>query len=151
MEENKNPFTGTIRVTSKGVGYFSLPDSEEDFEISPEDIGTALNRDTVKIEDLKKVSKYGRKLARVVEIIERHKNDFVGNLEKTPEGFFCVPDDKRMYRDIFVSKENVKDARDGDKVQVRITEWTDPTKSPQGEVIRLIGRAGEHNTEMLGI
>ena len=150
-EENKNPYIGTIRVTGKGVGYFPIPDSDEDFEVSPENINTALNRDTVRIEDLKRLSPYGRKMAKVVEIVHRHKNDFVGTLEKSPEGFFLVPDDKRLYRDIFVSKENAKDAKEGDKVQVKILEWEDPEKSPKGQVIRLIGRAGEHNTEMLGI
>lgn len=150
-EENKDPYVGTIRVTGKGVGYFPMPNSDEDFEISTENINTALNRDTVRVEDLKRVSPYGRKLAKVVEILHRHKNDFVGTLEKTPEGFFVVPDDKRLYRDIFIPEGKNKDARDGDKVQAKIMEWSDPEKSPKGEIIRLIGRAGEHNTEMLGI
>ncbi|MSR87588.1 MAG: ribonuclease R [Candidatus Zambryskibacteria bacterium] len=149
-EENKDPFIGTIRVTSKGVGYFPMPDSEEDFEIQPENINTALNRDNVRIEDLKKES-FERKQAKVVEIIERHKTEFVGTLEKSDEGFFLIPDDKRMYRDIFVSANKTLDGKNGDKAQAKITEWTDASKSPKGEVIRVIGRAGEHNTEMLGI
>lgn len=148
-EENKDPFVGTIRVTGKGVGYFSVPDSEEDFEIQPENINTALNRDTVRIEDTKSLSQYDRKQAKVVEIIERHKTEFVGTLEKADEGFFLVPDDKRLYRDIFIS--DAKDAKDGDKVQVKMLEWKDSSKSPKGELVRVIGRAGEHNTEMLGI
>lgn len=144
-EEQANPYIGTIRVTGKGVGYFPMPNSEEDFEIPPEHINTALNRDTVRVEDLRRTSPYGRKLAKVVEVIERHKTEFVGTLDQD----FVIPDDKRMYRDIFV--EDKKRAKDGDKVQVRITEWSDAGKSPKGEVVRVIGRAGEHNTEMLGI
>lgn len=150
-EEIQDPYIGMIRVTGKGVGYFPIPDSEEDFEIQPEDIGTALNRDTVRIEDLKKKSPYDRRLARVVEIIERHKTEFVGTLEKTNEGFFLIPDDKKFYRDIFVMPETIGEAKSGDKAQVRITEWSDTNKSPKGELVRVIGRAGEHNTEMLGI
>src|SRR3989344_1130850 len=42
-------------------------------------------------------------------------------------------------------------AKEGDKIQAKITEGPDPSKSPKGEVVRVIGRAGEHNTEMLGI
>ena len=134
-----------IRVTGKGVGYFTPPEDPQadDFEVQPENLATALNRDTVKIEILGRELK-GRKQAKVIEIVERHKTAFVGTLD----GSFVVPDDKRVYRDIFVE---TNDAKDGDKVQVRITEWTDANKSPKGEIIRIIGRAGEHNTEMVGI
>lgn len=150
-EENQNPFIGTIRVTGKGIGYFSMPDSDDDFEIQPENINTALNRDTVRIEDLKKKSQYDRRQAKVVEIIERHKLDFVGTLEKEAQGFFVVADDKRLYRDIFIPEGKELNGKHGDKVQAHITDWADPSKSPKGEVIRIIGKAGEHNTEMLGI
>jgi ribonuclease R len=152
-EENKDPYVGTIRVTGKGVGYFPIPNSptEEDFEIQPENIGTALNRDTVRIEDMKSESQYGRKQAKVVEILERHKTDFVGTIENDEQGAFVIPDDKRMYRDIFIPVGKTLGAEDGDKVQVKIGVWNDASKSPHGEVIRIIGRAGEHNTEMLGI
>lgn len=150
-EENKDPFVGTIRVSGKGVGYFPQPNSDEDFEIQPENIATALNRDTVRIEDLKK-EVYGRKQAKVVEIIKRHKTEFVGTLEKSEEGFFVVPDDKRMYRDIFIPAGSAMDSnQEGDKVQAQIQSWNDPTKSPIGWIMRTIGRAGEHNAEMLGI
>ena len=123
-------FEGTVHVTGKGVGYFPVPDADEDFEIQPENLNAALNRDKVKVEPLQKEI-FGRKQARVVEIRERHKTEFVGALEKAEEGFFLVPDDKRMYRDIFVQKEKVKNAKEGDKVQVKIVEWPDPSKSPK--------------------
>lgn len=151
MKETKEKMLeGTIRVTGKGVGYFENPDSDVDFEIQPENIKTALNRDRVKIEPTGR-ELYGRKQARVVEIVERHKTEFVGTLEEDAAGFFLVPDDKRMYRDIFIPKDKVRTGKSGDKAQVKITEWEDTSKSPKGEVIRVIGKAGEHNTEMIGI
>jgi len=149
-EIEKNELEGTIRVTGKGVGYFPIPDTDEDFEIEPDNLNGALNRDRVKLEPIQgEVA--GRKQARVVEIVERHKTQFVGVLEKSDTGFFLVPDDKRMYRDIFVPSDATRGATSDDKVQVKITEWPDTSKSPKGEVIRVIGKAGEHNTEMLGI
>lgn len=149
-EKDSQILEGSIRVTGKGVGYFAVPDADQDLEIQPENINTALNHDRVKVEKLgKKV--YDREQARVVEIVERHKTEFVGTLEKENDNFFLVPDDKRMYRDIFVPAEKIKGAEDGQKVQVKITEWGDPAKSPRGEVVRVIGKAGEHNAEMLGI
>ena len=150
-EQNDKILEGTIRVTGKGVGYFPNPDdTKDDYEIQPENIKTALNRDRVKVEPIDR-EVYGRKQAKVVEIVERHKTEFVGALEEDTAGFFLVPDDKRMYRDIFVPKDKVREGKVGDKVQVKITEWSDSSKSPKGEVIRVVGKAGEHNTEMLGI
>jgi ribonuclease R len=149
-EQKESILEGTIRVTGKGVGYFADPQGGDDFEIQPENIKTALNRDKVRIELLGREI-YGRKQARVTEIFERNKTQFVGTLEEDPAGFFLVPDDKRMYRDIFIAPEKAGKGRAGDKVQVIITEWSDPSKSPKGEVIRIIGKAGEHNAEMVGI
>ncbi len=149
-KDKNNILEGIVRVTGKGVGYFSVSDKEDDLEIQPENLATALNRDKVRIELLGK-EVLGRKQARVVDIPERHKIEFVGTLEKDGPNYFLVPDDKRMYRDIFVPFDSAQGSSDKDKVQVRITEWGDPTKSPKGEVIRRIGTAGEHNAEMLGI
>ncbi|MEX2014302.1 MAG: RNB domain-containing ribonuclease, partial [Parcubacteria group bacterium] len=150
MTEN-NILEGTIRVTGKGVGYFPMPtEADRDLEIQPENLSGALNRDRVKVELLKQ-EVMGRPQAKVTDIVERHKTEFVGTLEKSDEGFFLVPDDKRMYRDIFVPKEKTKGGKEGEKVQVKITEWPDTAKSPKGEVVRVIGKAGEHNAEMLGI
>lgn len=152
-EENKI-IEGTIHVTGKGIGYFPIPNADENFEIQTENINSALNRDRVKVEPVNKEI-FGRKQARVVEIVERNKTEFVGTLEKHDSldgrGFFLVPDDKRMYRDIFVPIESAKNAVERNKVQVKITEWSDPSKSPKGKVIRVIGQTGEHNAEMLGI
>ena len=142
---------GIIKITGKGVGYFPNPDDvENDFEIQPENINTALSGDTVRVEATG-VEAYGRKQAKVVEIIERKKTMFVGVLEKSAEGFFLIPDDKRMYIDIFVPSASAAKGVEGDKVQVKIVEWKDPKKSPIGEVARVIGRKGEHNAEMLSI
>src|SRR3989344_4923904 len=120
IKEKTNEYEGVIRVTGKGVGYFPIPDVDEDLEIQPENLASALNRDRVKIKFLGKES-FGRKQAKVVDIIERHKTSFVGTLEKSDEGFFLVPDDKRMYRDIFIPKEKILNAKEGEKVQAKIT------------------------------
>ncbi|MCR4279596.1 MAG: ribonuclease R [Candidatus Zambryskibacteria bacterium] len=150
MKEENTQLEGIIRVTGKGVGYFADPDGGDDFEVQPENGKTALNRDRVKIEILGH-EVYGRKQARVTEIVERHKTAFVGVLEEDSTGFFLVPDDKRMYRDIYVPKDKAGKGKQGDKAQVQIIEWEDSSKSPKGEVMRIIGKAGEHNTEMVGI
>lgn len=141
---------GIIRVTGKGVGYFSIPDVDQDIEVQPEYINTALNGDTVRLEILQK-ELYGRKQGKVVEILKRKKTHFVGTIEVDNENIFVIPDDKRMYRDIFIEATNSQGAKGGDKVLSEILEWKDPLKSPKGKILKIIGRAGEHNTEMEAI
>jgi ribonuclease R len=143
-------FTGTIKVTGKGMGYFSLPDLEVDYEVQPDELNGALNGDTVRIEVLGKKT-FDREQARVLEVVTRKKTRFVGVLEEEDGNTFLNPDDKRMYKDIYISEENLEGAKVGEKVLVELTEWTDPQKSPRGKVLRIIGAAGEHNTEMVGI
>lgn len=141
---------GAVRVTSKGVGYFSPEGSEEDLEIQPEQINTALNGDTVKIEILNK-ELYGRKQAKVLEIIERKKTHFAGTFEEDSGKYFVIPDDKRMYRDFVVKTDDTLGAKHGDKVFIEMSEWTEASKSPFGKVLKIIGKSGEHNAEMKAI
>ncbi|HRH25437.1 MAG TPA: ribonuclease R [Parcubacteria group bacterium] len=146
----KDELVGVIKVTGKGIGYFALPDTEVDLEVQSESINTALNGDTVRVELLDK-ELYDRKQAKVVEIVKRKKMHFVGTFEDDNGKCFVIPDDKRMYRDLFIDTGNSMGAKQGDKVVSELVEWPEPSKNPIGKVIKIIGRAGEHNAEMVGI
>ncbi len=150
MKEEKNILEGTIKLTGKGTGYLSIPNVDEDIEIQPENLNTALNGDRVKVEPLKHLV-YNRKQGKVLEVVERKKTEFVGTLEKTAQGFFVIPDDRKFYRDIFISEGKENSAQNNDKVQVKIISWDDPLKSPHGEIVKIIGKKGEHNAEMQSI
>jgi ribonuclease R len=146
-------FVGKISVNSKGVGFIEDPENPkaEDMEISPESLHTALHRDEVEVRPLGKMSKYNRHLAEVVKITKRDKMRYAGVLEEAGKGFALVPDDKRLYKDIFVPKENALHGKSGDKAYVQISEWDEKLGYPVGKVIEIIGRHGEHNAEMRAI
>ncbi len=143
---------GKIAVSGKGIGYFKIPGQEEgteDIEIDNTVLNTALNGDEVEIALLPRVS--GERLkAEVVRIIVRARETFVGTVEVNG-GIYIVPDDRRMYRDLVVKPENSMNAKTGDKVQVQLLPWTDAKKNPEAKVLKVIGRKGEHNTEMEAI
>lgn len=147
--KHTNRFSGAISVNSRGVGYFPIEGYAEDIEIENHFLKTAMNSDEVVIVLLPK-SKFERQKGEVVKIVKRAKMRFVGTVKKNG-GFFVEPDDKKMYRDIFVSPQKTHDANEGDKVLVKIKEWTDYKKNPEGEVLQIIGRRGEHNAEMESI
>ncbi|ARV15758.1 ribonuclease R [Polaribacter sp. SA4-12] len=143
---------GVLDVTSTGNGYFVSDDYEDDIFIPNVNLGKGLHNDTVKAYVYKKRS--GNKYeADVVEIIERAKTEFVGVLQKNKnKNFgFVVPDSNKMYADIFVSESKMNGAVDGDKVQAKLLDWPKNSKNPFGKITTVLGKPGDHNTEMHSI
>tara|TARA_B110001454_G_scaffold141679_1_gene131584 strand:+ start:108 stop:2333 length:2226 start_codon:yes stop_codon:yes gene_type:complete len=143
---------GVLDVTSTGNGYFVSDDYEDDIFIPNVNLGKGLHNDTVKAYVYKKRS--GNKYeADVVEIIERAKTEFVGVLQKskTKNFGFVVPDNHKMYADFFVSDSKMNGAVDGDKVQVKLIDWPKKSKNPFGKITTVLGKPGDHNTEMHSI
>lgn len=127
----------------------------------PEDGGTplfvaernsmhAMDGDKVKVQILAK--RKGRTPeAEVIEILERSKNTYVGVIDIGKYHSFLVMDSKILANDIFIPKDKLKDAKDGQKVLVRILEWPEKAKNPVGEVIDVLGESGNNDTEMHAI
>ncbi len=141
---------GTIRVTSKGVGYVEIEGMKEDIEIDPRNLATALDRDRVKVVLHGKIVGT-RQGGEVIEILYRNKTRFAGVLEREAGTYFLVPDDHKMYRHILIPKQSLNGAKEGDKVFVEMTKWTDPEREPIGEVKRVLGKPDDNNAEMEAI
>ncbi|WP_298779395.1 ribonuclease R [uncultured Polaribacter sp.] len=149
---NKKYSVGTLDVTSNGNGYFITDDYEEDVFIPNINLGKGLHQDTVKAFVYAK--RNGKKLeGEVVEILERAKTEFVGVFQKhkTKPFGFVIPDNHKMYADIFISENKINGAEDGDKVQAIISDWPKNSKNPFGKITAVLGKPGEHNTEMHSI
>jgi ribonuclease R len=143
---------GTLDITSNGNGYFITDDYEDDIFIPNNALGKGLHQDTVKAYVFKNRS--GKKMeADVVEILERAKTDFVGVLQKNKDKNFgfVIADNSKMYADIFVSENKMNGAEDGDKVQAKIIDWPKNSKNPFGKITTVLGKPGDHNTEMHSI
>lgn len=139
--------TGVIRVSSRGEGSFALPNGNLALINTP-DLNTALDGDTVTVlpHSTKKDAR-----AEVIKVVSRKRLEFVGIIEQTDGVFFVTPEDRRMYVDILVMPEKIAGAKNGDKVLVKIIEWSDPKKDPLGEIIQVIGRPGNNDVEMQSI
>jgi len=145
--------TGVLSVNSRGVGYLRSETKDlEDVEIQNNSLNTALNGDMVTVALLPTRGKE-RRAGKVLSIENRAKKVFAGILQKEKDTYFLLPDDKKMYADIVISKDNVisKKAEIGQKILVKITLWDKLQTSPRGEIIQILGQAGEHNTEMKSI
>ncbi len=151
-ETTENKIVGVISINSRGVGYVAniTKTQEDDLEIQNSFLNMALNGDEVEA-----ISHPQRKSQRlqgeVVNIIKRAKTQFVGTLDAAGQNFFLVPDDRKMYVDLFVADEKSMGAKTGEKVLVEMVSWNDRKKSPEGKVLKVLGKKGEHEVEMQSI
>ena len=141
--------TGKVELTSRGFGFIISDEIEEDVFVSQINLNHALEGDLVRV-NLFAHHKGRQPEGEVVEILERAKTTFVGTIQRTSKFAFLVPASGVSY-DIFIPLENIKGAKDGQKAIARITEWPKGAKNPFGEIIDVLGDAGNNNTEMHAI
>ena len=147
---DKKYHIGTLDITSNGNGYFISDDFEKDIFIPANNLGKGLQNDTVKAYVYKR-NRSNKLEADIIEIIERDKTTFVGVLQMSKNFGFVLCDNQKMYVDIFISKARVNGAEHGDKVQVKITDWPENSKNPFGKITQVLGKPGDHNTEIHSI
>lgn len=141
---------GKLDHVNPRFAYLLTPDDKEDVYIKAQDINFAMDGDTVKVQ--LKGSAVGRKPeGKVVEIIERAREQFVGRIEFSPRFAFVIADNKKIHQDIFVKLDATNGAKHNDKVIVKITQWPAQDKSPEGEIINVLGQAGDNEAEIHSI
>ena len=150
VETSKDYYEGQIDMTGRKTAYFVCPEFTEDVFIPTNNLNHALDGDTVK------VYVYNRRQGKraegeVIEVIERKKTDFVGVIDIQNNFAFVSTANPKMYTDIFISKDKLGDAENGDVVLVHIEDWPTRADSPFGSVIKVLGKPGEHNTEIHAI
>ena len=144
-----NILEGRLSSNASGSAYLVSTDLPKDIYINKSNTNHALHLDSVKIEV---IPGDGRSLeGRVIEIVERFRTEFVGMLQISPKHVFFIPDSNKLSIDFFVPKSKMMGATDGQKVIVKIIDWKEGAKNPNGEVIRILGNAGEHETEIHSI
>ncbi|WP_369999200.1 ribonuclease R [Winogradskyella sp.] len=144
--------TGILDLSSKGNGYVISDDFEEDVFIASNNINRALDGDEVEFYAYKR-RKRGKIEGEITNILKRAKSEYVGTIQiHSKKNFaFVVPDSTKMYTDIFVPINKTKKAEDGDKVLVSLEDWPEKSDSPNGKVVQVLGKPGEHSTEIHAI
>ena len=148
--QNEHYHIGILEVTNNGNAYFISDGLERDAFIPTINLNRGLDGDTVKVYVYRRRNN-DRYEGEVIEIIKRAKTEFVGVLQMNKNFGFVIPDNAKMYADIFISKQHIGKANHGDKVQAKITNWPDNSKNPFGKIITVLGKPGEHDTEIHSI
>lgn len=143
-------YEGVVDMTSRKTGYFVCDDLEHDVFIPFMNLNHALDGDRVKVYIYNKRSSR-KPEAEVVEIIERAKTEFVGVIDVQKNFAFVTTANAKMYTDIFVPKNKLNDAQHGEVVLVKLEDWPKKADSPFGSVIKVLGKPGEHDTEIHAI
>ncbi|WP_321425521.1 ribonuclease R [uncultured Bacteroides sp.] len=142
--------TGTFLRKSNGKNSF-IPDGGGDaIFIAERNSIHAMNKDRVRIAFYAKRKNHEAE-GEVTEILERANDNFVGTLEVSKSYAFLITENRTLANDIFIPREKLKGGKTGDKAVVKITEWPDKAKNPIGQVIDILGVAGDNTTEMHAI
>ena len=142
--------TGTFQRKSNGKNSFIPDDGGEPIFIAERNSAHAMNNDKVKVSLCAKCKKRQVE-GQVIEILEHANETFVGVLKVSKNYAFLLTEANTLANDIFIPKDKLKGGKDGDKAVVRITEWPEEAKNPFGEVIDILGKAGDNTTEMHAI
>ena len=145
-------YTGILDLSAKGNGYIISEDFEDDVFIASNNINKALDGDEVEFYAYKR-RKRGKIEGEITNILKRAKTEYVGTIQiQDKKNFaFVIPDSQKMYKDIFIPINKIKKAEDGDKVLVALADWPEKADSPYGKVIKVLGKPGEHSTEIHSI
>ena len=143
-------YEGKIDMTSRKTAYFICDDFEDDIFIPTNNLNHALDKDKVKVYVYNR--RRGKKPeAEVIEVLERAKTEFVGVIDIQKNFAFVSTANAKMYTDIFIPKDKIGDAEQGDVVIAKIEDWPKKADSPFGSIIKVLGKPGEHNTEIHAI
>ncbi len=147
----ENFVEGIYRKNQRGFGFVKIDDREDEIYIAKEDSLNALNGDRVLIEITEEQNKVKRAEGKIKKIIKHEKETVVGTFQESRNFGFVVPDDKAFGTDIFISKGKFLNAKNNQKVVVKITKYPQKGKNAEGKIIEVLGSIDEAGVDMLSI
>ena len=143
---------GIFKNTERGYGFIDFEDETlESVFVAPNMTKNALNGDKVEFIIVVPASERKKAEAKILKILERNKTEIVGIYQKSRSFGFVVPDDKKLGTDIFISKNNSKNAKNNDKVVVQIIKYPQKNKNAEGKIVEILGKANEAGIDMLSL
>jgi ribonuclease R len=146
----KAQLTGIVDHVNPRFAYIRIGEDKSDIYVRTRDLGSAVDGDAVTLTILP--GKHGEHPeGRVVSVIRRNRNRYVGRVELSKNFAFVVPDHKKMHQDFFIYPEHINDAKTNDKVIVEVIDWAEGEKNPTAKIVSVLGKAGENEAEIHSI
>ncbi len=151
FNDSGNVFSGKVDITKNGDAYIVIEGLDTDIFVPQKDLLQAFHGDIVEVyvTDLKPSGRKSK--GKITKILQRKKTKFVGRLEISGNYGFVVMQDSKMQTDFFVDEKHFNKAKHGELVLVEFMHWDAFKDSPEGKIIRIFGKPGEHHTEMHAI
>lgn len=152
-KKKNNKLKGIFRANEKGFGFVEIEENKDgDIFIPAKKTYNAINGDTVEVVIEKKKVEGKRAEGKIVKIISHgEKDSVVGIFQKSRNFGFVVPDDRRFGSDVFISKKDCLNAKNDDKVVVKITKYPEKGKNAEGKIIEVLGNVNVAGVDMLSI
>lgn len=148
---DNNLIIGTFIGNERGFGFVEVEGQDEDIFISPSDVGASMNGDIVAVKILNEKMDGKRAEGRVVNVLKRNTKTVVGTYTKSRNFGFVVPDEKKLFADIYIPKKLAKKVKNNDKVVVEITRYPEYGKNAEGRIIETLGKATDASVDLLSI
>lgn len=143
---------GNLQGHEKGFGFVINKDPEkDDIFIPAENMAGAMNGDKVVVNIVNKSSTDRRDEGEIIRVLERKNTFLVGTFEDNKNFGFLIPDDRKIFYDIFIPKSDINGAKTKQKVVVEITKWPEGRRNPEGKVTEVLGYANDKGTDVLSI
>ncbi len=150
--KKKTKYQGIFNKTSSNYGFVQLSDSKNDDVFIPgKYINTAMNGDLVEFQIDRERFQERKAEGRILRVLKREITQVVGIYQKSRNFGFVVPDNKKLGTDIFISKNKNLQAKDDDKVVVKITKYPELGKNAEGEVIEVLGNIDQAGVDLLSV
>ena len=151
-KSNLPHYEGTAQMTASGSMFVTVEGVEQDIFINPRNTRTALDGDRVEVVITHRSRGGGSPEGEVTQVLQRSNRTYIGLVEIHSKALaFALTDSRRIPVDIALSRKKYPALEDGQKVLVRVAEWFDDAKLPTGELVEILGKEGDNDTEMHAI
>lgn len=151
IPERMGLVVGKFQGHQKGFGFVIPDDRSPDVFIPASYMNGAMNGDKVVAKVTREENRGKKREGEIIRILERVNKTIIGTYEDSKNFGFVVPEERRIYQDIFIPKESKKGAKTGDVVIAEITSWPDKRRNPEGKVTEILGKKGEKGIDILTI
>ena len=145
-------YEGIVDMIGSGAAYVKVESMESDIYVHQRNMNYALEGDRVEVVLQRQAAREGdHPEGAITRVLERSRKQYVGVAEVSRAAIFVRPDARKLPMDVFFSRKENPQVKDGDKVVFRVTEWREGLRSPRGEIVDVLGQAGDNDTEMHAI
>jgi ribonuclease R len=144
-------YIGVLDITRSGMGYAIVEGLGNDILIRPSEFNRAFHGDTVRVRVNQENARSGRLTGSVAEVLRRKQSEYIGTLEATRDFAYFLPDSQKPMPDFFISPDSLGEAKDGDRVVVRLLEWKEGSRNPKAAVVSVLDRDDENDLAMKDI